>query len=128
MVNYTLLSLLLVSAKTGFSQVQMDGKALKVGDTITFGSFSLSFLTSHKVTVSTENFNFDLSNSDRFINQALHSKTPLSHLSSHGLLGQTHNTKVYASSARYIEGEVDDYAIGDGDIFGDDFVYNQFQQ
>jgi len=42
-------------------------------------------------------------------------------------LGQTHSTKTHRSPLRYIEGDVDDYVIADNDIFGDDFVYNQFQ-
>ena len=46
---------------------------------------------------------------------------------SHGLLGQTHNAKTYATALKYIAGEVDDYVIADSDIFGTDFVYNQFQ-
>jgi len=78
--------------------------------------------------VSMENFEFELSNSDGFVNQAVRAKTPLSQLTSHGLLGQTHANKVYATAARYIEGQVDDYAIGDNDLFGNDFVFNKFQQ
>jgi len=50
----------------------------------------------------------------------------LSKLHSHGLLGQTHSSKVYSTATRYIEGSVDDYIIADDDIFGTDFVYNQF--
>jgi len=115
------------SAKKGFSAVQMDGKAIKVGETVSFGSFSVAAKSSHAVVVSTEHFEFELSNSDMFINQGLRSKVPLSQLESHGLLGQTHSSKTYASSIRYIEGDVDDYVIADNDVFGDDFVYNKFQ-
>jgi hypothetical protein len=114
------------SAKKGFSSVQMDGKALKVGDSVSFGSFSLTLKSSHSVAVTTENFEFELSNSDMFINQALRSKVSLSQLTSHGLLGQTHSTKTYPSMVKYIEGEVDDYVIADSDIFGTDFLFNKF--
>ena len=115
------------SAKRGFSMVQMDGKALKVGDKVSFGTFSLAMLTSHKVAVQSDNFEFDLTNSDLFINQQLRSRVALSKLSSHGLLGQTHSTKSHNSPLKFIEGVVDDYVIADSDIFGDDFLYNQFQ-
>jgi len=116
------------SAKQGFSAVQMDGQSLKIGDKVTFGTFSISYTSTHTVAVSMENFSFELSNSDMFVNQAVRVKSSLSQLKSHGLLGQTHNTKVYANAIRYIEGNVDDYIIADDDIFGDDFVYNRFQQ
>ena len=115
------------SAKKGFSMVQMDGKALKVGDKVAFGSFSLSMSTSHKVTVQSDNFEFDLTNSDLFINQGVRAKVALSKLTSHGLLGQTHSSTLHSSPLRFIEGDVDDYAVADNDVFGDDFVYNQFQ-
>jgi hypothetical protein len=115
------------SAKKGFSMVQVDGKALKVGDKVSFGSFSVSQQSTHQVTVQTEQFEFQLANSDRFINQQLRAKAALSKLTSHGLLGQTHSAKTHNTPLRYIEGEVDDYVIADSDIFGDDFVYNKFQ-
>ena len=115
-------------AKTGFSMVQMNGQVVPVGHRISFGSFSLTRHSAYSVTVQTEQFSFDLSNSDFFINQALAPKVSLSQLQSHGLLGQTHSTKVHASPLRYIEGEVDDYVIADSDIFGDDFLFNKFQQ
>ena len=115
-------------AKTGFSMVQMDGKVVAVGQTATFGSFSLTRNSAFTVTLQSEQFSFELSNSDNFINQAVAPKVALSQLKSHGLLGQTHSTKVHASPLRYIEGEVDDYVIADSDIFGDDFLFNKFQQ
>ena len=114
------------SAQKGFAGVQMDGKALSVGDLVSFGAFSVEYVSSHLVAVNTENFSFQLSNSDMFINQALRATTPLSKLQSHGLLGQTHTVKTFASSLKYIEGEVDDYVVQDGNIFGSDFLYNQF--
>jgi len=62
------------------------------------------------------------------MNQALRSKVELSKLHSHGLLGQTHLSKIYSTPLKYVEGEVDDYVIADSDIFGHDFVFNLFQQ
>jgi len=98
----------------------------KWGETVSYGSFTLTRTSSHKVTMATEHFSFDLNNSDLFINLALTVTTSLAKLSSHGLLGQTHSTKVYPTSIRYIEGSTDDYIIDDDDIFGTDFVFNQF--
>ena len=115
-------------AKSGFSMVQMDGKVVAIGASATFGSFSLTRNTAHSVSVQTEQFSFELTNSDFFINQALSTKVTLSKLHSHGLLGQTHSAKTYATPMRYIEGDVDDYVIADNDIFGDDFLFNKFQQ
>ena len=116
------------SAEQGFSTVQVDGKALQLSNKVSFGSFSVELTSSHSVRVSTTLFDFDLTNSDRFINQGLHSKVALSQLRSHGLLGQTHSSNTHASPLRYIEGDVDDYAIFDGDLFGDGFVFNRFLQ
>lgn len=116
-------------AKKGFQGVQVDGKALKVGDKVEFGSFSMEMTSAYTVNVMTEKFAFELSNSDMFINQALRPLVPLSALAgTHGLLGQTHSTpKSTTGAIRHIDGEVDDYVIQDSDIFGNDFVYNQFQ-
>ena len=115
------------SSTAGFSGVQVDGKALKVGDKVTFGDFSVSVISAFTVVVLTESFEFELSNSDMFINQALRLRVPISQLQSHGLIGQTHSTKTYATAIKYIDGEVDDYVIQDNDIFGSDFVFNRFQ-
>ena len=114
-------------AKKGFSMVQVDGKTLSVGQSASYGSFSVSVRTAWTVEVTTENFAFELSNSDMFVNQALRSTVPLSQLQSHGLLGQTHSAETYPTALRYIAGSVDDYAVADNDIFGSSFVYNQFQ-
>jgi len=105
----------------------VDGREIGIGESVTFGSFAITVKTSHLVLVSTEHFEFDLTNSDMFINQAVRSKVPVSRLESHGLLGQTHSPKIYPTSLRYIDGTVDDYAISDNDIFGADFVFNQFR-
>ena len=111
-------------ARSGCALVQVDGRALSVGDRASFGSLSVSRPSSHEVRVHTEQFDLDLTNSDRFLNLAVHVNVPLSELTTHGLLGQTHSTDTHHS--RHIEGEVDDYTIADNDIFGSGFMYNQF--
>ena len=114
------------SAKKGFAGVQVDGKAMKVGDKLTFGSFSVEVKDAYNVVINTETFEFSLHSSDMFINQAIRSKLPLSQLTTHGLLGQTHTVKTYANSLKFVEGKVDDYLIESDDIYGSDFVYNRF--
>jgi hypothetical protein len=113
---------------TGFGGVQVDGKSVNIGDKVTFGTFSFEMTSAYSINVQTEHFDFQLSNSDMFVNQAVRSRVPLSRLQAHGLLGQTHSTATYPSSIKYIQGAVDDYVIADNDIFGNDFVYNQFTQ
>ena len=113
-------------ARSGCARVQVDSRALSVGDAASFGSlaFSVSRPSSHEVRVHTEQFDLDLTNSDRFLNLAVRVNVPLSQLTTHGLLGQTHSAATHHS--RPFEGEVDDYSIAGDDIFGGDFVYNQF--
>jgi hypothetical protein len=111
----------------GFTSVAFDGKKLFVGDALSYGTFSINMRSSHVVTVATESFSFQVSNSDNFINQAVTNLMPLSKLTSHGLLGQTHIAKIYPTATRYIEGEVDNYVIANNDIFGSDFAFNRFQ-
>lgn len=114
------------SAHSGFASIQLDGKTLSVGDSFTFGDFAIAVKSAYHVSIQTESFSFELSNSDNFINQAVSARVPLSKISAHGLLGQTSVAKVYPTATRYIEGEVDDYVIADNDIFGTDFAFNKF--
>jgi hypothetical protein len=79
------------------------------------------------VVVQTEQFEFLLSNSDLFVNQAIRCKVALAELSAHGLLGQTHSYRIHSSALKFIEGDVDDYIVANSNIFGDDFVFNRFQ-
>ena len=115
-------------AFTGFAGVQVDGQALSVGESVELGDFTLAYTSSHDVSVTTRSFDFALHNSDAFINQQLKARVPLSQLSAHGLLGQTHSAKTYANALKHVEGDVDDYVVQDGNIFGSDFLFNQFQQ
>ena len=115
------------SARAGFELVEVDGELLAVGDEVEYGSFRLLVQSTHRIHVHTDHFEFDLTNSDMFINQALRAKVPLQQLQSHGLIGQTHSSRTYATSIKYIQGEVDDYVILDDDIFGTQFLYNRFQ-
>ncbi len=114
-------------AKKGFSTVQMDGKALKLGESVTFGAFSVSYNSTHGASVTLDNYVVELSNSDMFLNLALTAKVSLSQLKAHGLIGQTHSSKTYKTRLKYVQGEVDDYMVAEDDVFGNNFPFNQFQ-
>ena len=114
------------SAELGFEQVVVDGRLLSVGQAVQVSSFSVRYLSSHVVEVSTAHFRFTLDNSDRFVNQQVTPTLPLSMLTAHGLLGQTHRRTTHHSQLKAIEGEVDDYASASNDLLGSDFTYNQF--
>jgi hypothetical protein len=77
------------------------------------------------VSVSIGSWKFDFENSDLFVNQRVQVKNFKS-LRAHGLLGQTWKDTTYASVLKFIEGQVDDYVIRGGDIFGDEFVFNTY--
>jgi len=113
------------SAKQGFSGVKFNNAQVKLGQSMSVGSFSFNFTSSHFISVQTGDFTFTVDNSDLFLNQAVSVNVPLSRLTSHGLLGQTHTSKVYSNQWKYIEGDVDNYAVSD--LFASDFVYNQFK-
>ena len=122
------------AARTGFARVEVDGAVLGIGDAVSSGSsaraaFSVARTSSHHVHVHTEQFDFELASSDRFVNHKVRVNVPLSELSTHGLLGQTHAraSKESHRRSRHFEGDVDDYAEADRDIFGSKFTYNRFK-
>ena len=108
-------------AKTGFAEVSLNGRPVKVGSDHGF----MSFNHSHLVTVQVGNFHMEFDNSDMFINQRVRVLDWAS-LNAHGLLGQTWRQKTYPNSVKHIEGRVDDYVVQGKDLFGDKFIYNQF--
>jgi hypothetical protein len=114
-------------ASEGFALVEVNGKALSVGDSIqladNLGSVSLN--TTHMTEVMIGKWDFVFENSDMFINQKVR-VTNARQLRSHGLLGQTWRDTTYPNSIKYVQGSVDDYQISDNDLFGDDFSYNTF--
>jgi len=120
------------AASSGFAEVVVDGQQLQVGESVSFGTLlTVTYTSTHAISVHTQHFAFQLHNSDRFINQQLANTVPLQQLrmeGTHGLLGQTHTRTVYANAVKYVEGEVDDYAVAGGDVLGVDFVYNRFVQ
>jgi hypothetical protein len=112
---------------SGFAAVRLNGRQLAVGDSVTIGAqFSVDVQSSHRVTVHTRQLIFTFDNSDRFINQQVIATVPLDRMQAHGLLGQTHSSGQHKGAIAHIEGDVDEYVIASNDLFGIDFVYNQF--
>jgi hypothetical protein len=121
-------------AEHGINRVEFNSERLSVGDhrsfTFTDGSEgSLTFLTTHEVLLTAGLFNFEIENSDGFVN--LRSVTvagnafkALRDADTHGLLGQTWKLR---KDKKAIDGRVDDYFIESEDLFGTDFMYNKFQ-
>jgi len=96
-----------------------------------------------RVVVHTDVMKITVTNSDKFLNQEIelkddklvalgasrrvlkdnerfHAEVPL-----HGLQGQTWRNVEYPSGLEY-EGSIMDYHVVDGNLFGTDFVFNQF--
>jgi hypothetical protein len=129
------------SFKKGLT-VTVNGK--KAHKTVDLKHGAVEIVNHRRVVVHTEIMKITVSNSDKFMNQELelsddklialgatrtvlkdnerfHSEVPL-----HGLQGQTWRNVEYASGLEY-EGSIMDYHVVDGNLFGTDFVFNQFQ-
>jgi hypothetical protein len=114
-------------AKQGFMAVEINGKQMEIGESVVLAGDlgAVSYNSTHMVSVSIGSWKFDFENSDLFVNQRVQVKNFKS-LRAHGLLGQTWKDTTYASVLKFIEGQVDDYVIRGGDIFGDEFVFNTY--
>jgi len=129
------------SFKKGLT-VHVNGK--KVTQNVDLKSGAVQIVSHRRVIVHTEIMKVSVSNSDHFMNQELelqddkliflgssrkvlkdnerfHPEVPL-----HGLQGQTWRNVEYSSGLEY-EGSIMDYHVVDGNLFGTDFVFNQFQ-
>jgi len=123
-------------------QVHVNGKKIKQNVDLKSGAVEL--VNHRRVIVHTDIMRFIVSNSDKFMNQELelqddklialgaehkvlkdnerfHPEVPL-----HGLQGQTWRNVEYPSGLDY-EGSIMDYHVVDGNLFGTDFVFNQFK-
>jgi len=129
------------SFKKGLT-VSVNGK--KVSEKKTSVKLGHVELVSHRrVVIKTPIMAITISNSDKFLNQetgladvkllalgaerrvladgeAFHSEVPL-----HGLQGQTWRNVEYASGLEY-EGSISDYHVVDGNLWGTNFVFNQY--
>jgi len=129
------------SFKKGLT-VHVNGKKIKSNTDLKTGAVEI--VSHRRVVVHTDIMRVAISNSDNFMNQELelmddklvalgaqrvtlkdnqkfHSEVPL-----HGLQGQTWRNVEYPSGLEY-EGSIMDYHVVDGNLFGTDFVFNQFQ-
>ena len=114
----------------GFSRVELDGRELTVGASVSLGSLSITYAASHRLAVSTEQLGFVFHNSDGFINQEVAALQPLQALRAagmHGLLGQTHSSRRFNTPLRVVEGQVDEYLVPDRQLHSTDFLYSRFQ-
>jgi hypothetical protein len=119
------ISLVSGSAASGFASVAVNGKPVGEGETVLLADNlgSVSRNSTHLASVQVGNWDFAFENSDMFVNQRVRVLDARS-LRSHGLLGQTWRETTYPNAIKYVQGQVDDYVIRDGDIFGDNFVFN----
>lgn len=115
------------AAQQGFESVKVNDREIQVGDaTVDTDAFSVSFESTHRVRCQIAEYEFVFDSSDMFINQGISMRVPLDKLTSHGLIGQTHQSKLYPTAIKYIAGEIDDYLIDERDIWGSSFVFNRF--
>lgn len=118
-------------AKKGFELIQFNKQVITAPTTLTGLSganeaITLQVHNTHQMTLNTGLFEFELENSDNFINIVTARVTDwraLTHsVKSHGLLGQTWELR-----KGIIQGTVDDYAEASNNLLGHDFLYNKFQ-
>ena len=107
-------------AASGLALVTVDGAEVRDGAAGTDAAVTVH--GSHHLTVRVGAWTLFVENSDGFVNIAgLEVSAPLRSLDAHGLLGQTSRR-----TKGHVEGDVDDYTIVDGDLFGHDFLYTRF--
>jgi len=105
---------------------------------------SIDVVNHRRVVVNTPVVTLTISNSDKFLNQEsqLHDKKLLTlgserrvladgeqfhpEVPLHGLQGQTWRNVEYPSGLEY-EGSINDYHVVDGNLYGTEFVFNQFK-
>jgi len=124
-------------ALKGFSSLTLNGNSVKLGSEMDLYDANSRFVcgnlianNTHEVQVTVGVFTITVENIDGFLNlrSVRVDSESWNRLTSHGLLGQTWQNKRYSGRVKEIEGEVDDYVVHDNDIFGDNFVFNQFEQ
>ena len=132
------------TAALGFSRISIDGESasLTPGERREWRSddgqaplsLTIELASPHSVTITTPLFTLRFDNSDRFLNHQLTPAVPVKQLlGTHGLLGQTWRAVGTGSDAQRgpnqlpIEGEVDDYAVPGGDVFGSGHTFDRFE-
>jgi len=113
------------TSHNGFAKVSFDGRTMAVNETNELATRS----STHEIVLHLTSWTIEIENSDLFVNiRAIKvASASMTHLRSHGLIGQTWKRVSYPTSLKYIEGDVDDYLILDDSVFGTNFVYNKYQ-
>jgi len=129
------------SFKKGLT-VSVNGQRINGQQKLKLGSVDV--LNHRRVIVNTPVMSLSISNSDKFLNQesALHDQKLLTlgserrvlgdgeqfhpEIPLHGLQGQTWRNVEYPSGLEY-EGSINDYHVVDGNLYGSEFVFNQFK-
>jgi hypothetical protein len=115
------------SRLTGFAAVEVNGQPLSVSASFSSPSLSVQYVHAFSLSVQTPSLHVTFENSDRFINQMLALQVPvLKAVSWHGLLGQTARPSASANGRHRVIGDVDEYVVLSGDVFGLEFAYSQF--
>jgi hypothetical protein len=66
-------------------------------------------------------------NIHQFVNlRAIRPRKHMETLGSHGLIGQSWKLSLHTGGNMEIEGDIDDYLVGEKEVYGVDFVYNRF--
>ena len=117
-------------ATQGFASIRYDAEdALHMRSVPGSQALNLKVLSTHEVQITVSRFVIEIESIDRFVNlRSIKVQMPLSRIRTHGLMGQTWRRKVYPGRNKYLEGEIEDYVIGEDDLFGVDFPYNQFNR
>ena len=114
------------SAKLGFSAVTVDGAAVAVGASVSVDDITVTYSSTHELTLTSGNYQLTLQNSDSFINVAALAVSEWKQLraqQAHGLLGQTwRRAAKQGQQVKEIDGEVDDYAEASNELFGNNFA------
>ena len=123
-------------ATTGFHAVRLNGERVKTVKGVEGKGVevSLQMLSSHSLSLSVDNYCLVVDNSNLFVNLVSIEVVDWQRLASdqpHGLLGQTWKVSQKGRGREVavpyvVEGDVDDYLIASGAVFGTDFVYNKF--
>ena len=109
-------------AATGLAGVEVDGEKMTAAQ-MEAGEVKVVRLSAYEVRVSTPHFDFELINSDGFVNEVVRPLVSLKILAPHGLLGQTWQLRKVV-----VEGAVEDYSISHNELFGSDSMYDRFSQ
>ena len=130
------------TAEAGLAVVELNGRQISVGEQTvgkahvaseSWSPLSLSYITSHSLTLSVSIYTLHITSSDGFLNLqsvSVSSWTALTkELQPHGLLGQSWmraGEGVQAEEVAEIEGAVDDYAEANNDEWGVSTRFNLF--